>query len=215
MSVTAVIFDLDGVIVSTDEFHYLAWKRLADEEGIPFDRRDNDAFRGVSRAECLKILLSKTDARYSPEEQAAMMERKNEYYRNSLESLGPGDILPGVPRVLDELKRRGIAIAIGSSSKNSPHILEKIGYSARFDATSDGNDIKKSKPDPEVFLIAARRLGKQPRECLVVEDAEAGLEAAHRAGMRAFGVGEAARSPKADSGAPDLDGLSVDMLLCE
>lgn len=141
------------------------------------------------------------------------MERKNSYYRQSLESLDPTDILPGVHRVLDELKARGIAIAIGSSSKNSPFILDKIGYTEKFDATADGNDIKKSKPDPEVFLIAAQRLGKSPAECLVVEDAEAGLQAARNAGMKAFGVGTAARSPLADSGAANLDGIAIEALL--
>jgi beta-phosphoglucomutase len=213
LSITAVIFDLDGVIVSTDEFHYLAWQRLADDEGIPFSRQDNNAFRGVSRPDCLEILLSKTARIHSPDEKAAMMDRKNTYYRQSLDSLGPKDILPGVHRILDELKARGIAIAIGSSSKNSPYILEKIGYAGTFDVTSDGNDIKKSKPDPEVFLIAARRLGKNPEECLVVEDAEAGIQAACNAGMRAFGVGAAARSPLAYACAADLDGISVEALL--
>jgi beta-phosphoglucomutase len=213
MGISAVIFDLDGVIVSTDEFHYRAWQRLADEERIPFGRGDNEALRGVSRAECLEIMLSKSSRSYSEAEKAAMMGRKNDYYRRSLEGLGPKDILPGIPGMLSELKQRGIAVAIGSSSKNTPLILEKIGYAGAFDAVADGNDITKSKPDPEVFLIAARRLGKDPAECLVVEDAEAGLAAALEAGMRAFGVGGAARSPLAHSAATSLERVSIDELL--
>jgi len=213
VSVSAIIFDLDGVIVTTDEFHFRAWKHLADEEGILFGRADNEALRGVSRAESLEIILSKSSKGYSEAEKAAMMARKNDYYRKSLGYLSSNDILPGVPRILRELKERGIAVAIGSSSKNTPLILEKIGYAGAFDAVAAGNDIKRSKPDPEVFLIAARRLGKAPAECVVVEDAEAGLLATRDAGMRAFGVGGAARSPLAHAAAAALDGVSVDTLL--
>lgn len=213
MSITAIIFDLDGVIVSTDEYHFQAWKRLADEAGIPFTRHENEALRGVSRAESLEIILRKATRPYSHAEKADMMERKNRYYRDSLNRLSSADILPGVEQQLAALKQRGVAIAIGSSSKNTPLILEKIGLAGRFDAVADGNDIRNSKPDPEVFLLAARRLGKAPADCLVVEDAEAGLKAARNAGMVAFGVGGAAGSPLAHASASDLSTVSTEQLL--
>ncbi len=213
MSITAVIFDLDGVIVSTDEFHFQAWKRLADEAGIVFTRHDNEALRGVSRAESLEIILAKSKRLWSQDEKNRMMETKNTYYRDSLQTLSPQDILPGVMRILKELKQAGVAIAIGSSSKNTPLILQKIGLASAFDAVADGNDIQKSKPDPEVFLLAAQRLGKSPAECLVVEDAEAGLMAARSGGMRVLGVGGAAASALADLSAPTLATMEVQTLL--
>ncbi|OFY58699.1 MAG: beta-phosphoglucomutase, partial [Bacteroidetes bacterium RBG_13_46_8] len=176
--IKAVIFDLDGVIVTTDEFHYQGWQRLADEEGIYFDRKINERLRGVSRFESLEIILEKAGRNYSREEKTAMAERKNNYYRNLLHTLAPGDVFPGVQKMLKELKDKGIKIAIGSSSKNTPFILQKIGMDKTFDAISDGNQIKRSKPDPEVFLLAASKLQIRPDQCLVVEDADAGVEAA-------------------------------------
>jgi beta-phosphoglucomutase len=181
----AVIFDLDGVLVTTDDYHYRAWKRMADEEGIPFDRTVNERLRGVSRMECLAIILENSPRRYSDEEKRSLAERKNDYYRESLQALSPADILPGAVPMLEELKRRGIAVAVGSSSKNARFILEKTGLAPRFDAIADGNDIQRSKPDPEVFLTAAKKLGIPPVACVVVEDAEAGLEAAIAAGCAA------------------------------
>ena len=213
MSVKAVIFDLDGVIVSTDECHYQAWKRMADEEGIPFDRTINQRLRGVSRLESLNIVLEKATDSYTDTEKAALAERKNNYYRGLLAKLTRSDILPGVMGVLEGLKNRKIRIAIGSSSKNAPYILEKVGLSTYFDAVADGNGITKSKPDPEVFTLAAKLLGLPPSDCAVVEDAYAGIEAAIAGGMRAVGVGYAQKSPLADYAAPDLAHVSVDELL--
>jgi beta-phosphoglucomutase len=209
----AVIFDLDGVIVSTDEFHYQGWQRLADEEGVYFDRQINERLRGVSRMASLEILLEKSRRVYSDDEKGGLAARKNGYYRELLKQLSPADILPGAMEVMDELKRRGVKVAVGSSSRNSPTILERIGLGEYFDATSDGNDISKSKPDPEVFLIAAERLGVPPGECLVVEDAEAGVEAALRGGMKALGVGFAAGDDRAHRTAKDLASISVDEML--
>jgi beta-phosphoglucomutase len=213
MGMKAVIFDLDGVVVSTDEYHYRAWKQMADDEGIPFDRMVNQRLRGVSRMESLNIVLEKAERPYSDPEKAALAERKNKYYRSLLGNLTPGDILPGVMEVLESLKSRGIKVAVGSSSKNTPYILEKIDLSTYFDAVADGNGITKSKPDPEVFLLAAKLLGSPPSDCAVVEDAYAGIEAAKAGGMKAVGVGYARRDPACDYACADLAHLSVDELL--
>ena len=194
----AFIFDLDGVIVSTDSLHYRAWKALADSEGIYFDEEINNRLRGVSRMESLEIILERATRTYTDEEKVAMAERKNGIYRELLQVLTPSDRLAGVTETLDALRAQGYKLAIGSSSKNTPIILEKIGYSGYFDAISDGNNIKNSKPDPEVFLKAAEFLQLQPSECFVVEDAEAGITAAKAGGFTAIGIGSAAEDPNAD-----------------
>ncbi|ANF98110.1 beta-phosphoglucomutase [Paenibacillus bovis] len=191
MTIKAVIFDLDGVIVSTDQYHYQAWKKMSDEEGIKFNETINNRLRGVSRMESLEIILEKAERTYTPEEKIALAERKNTYYRESLSEVKPDDMLPGAKHTIDELKKRGVKIAIGSSSKNTPTILKQIGLADAFDAVADGNDITHSKPDPEVFLLAAERLGVPPEECLVVEDAEAGVQAAIAGGMNVAAVGDA------------------------
>jgi beta-phosphoglucomutase len=210
--IRAVIFDLDGVIVTTDEFHYQGWQRLADEEGIFFDRKINERLRGVSRLESLEIILEKAGRNYSKEEKTGMAERKNNYYRSLLHTLAPDDVFPGVKRMLKELKDTGIKIAIGSSSKNTPFILQKIGLEKTFDAVSDGNQIKRSKPDPEVFLLAASKLQIPPDQCLVVEDADAGVEAAINAGMKCLAVGSACVNPKAHLRANNLSEVSVEQI---
>ena len=213
MTARAVIFDLDGVIVSTDEFHYRAWKRLADEEGIRFGREANERLRGVSRMASLEIVLERSEREYSPDEKAELAARKNGYYRGFLRGLGPGDVLPGAMELLEELKTKGVKVAIASSSRNAPTILERIGLDGYFDATADGNDITRSKPDPQVFLLAAERLGLHAEECLVVEDAEAGVEAALAGGMKVLGVGYAAGDERATRTAPDLVSIAADELL--
>jgi beta-phosphoglucomutase len=193
----AVIFDLDGVIVTTDEFHYRAWAQLASEEGFVFNREINEQFRGVSRKECLEIFIKNSDKNYSSMEKEEMLSRKNGYYRAMLESLGPKDIFPGIIEILSWLETKGIPVAIGSSSKNTPIILEKIGLTDAFNIVVDGNQINRSKPDPEVFLLAAEKLGVEPENCLVIEDAAAGVEAALAGGMKVIGVGSAATHRKA------------------
>jgi len=214
MPITAVIFDLDGVIVSTDEFHYQGWQRLADEEGIPFDRHVNERLRGVSRMESLEIILERATRTYTAAQREAMATRKNGYYRELLASrLTAADILPGVDNFLAELRRCGVKTAIGSSSRNSPTILRMIGFDQTFDATADGNDITRSKPDPEVFLLAASRLGVPPMSCLVVEDAEAGVTAALAAGMRVLAVGSAASDSRAQYRADSLAAISAATVL--
>ncbi len=213
MSIEAIIFDLDGVIVSTDEFHYQAWKRLADEEGIYFDKDINQRLRGVSRMQSLEILLEKSVRSYEEPEKLRMATRKNSYYQELIQSLTPEHILPGVHPFLSEAKKHKLKIAIGSSSKNSPLILKQIGMDQYFDVTVDGNDISRSKPDPEVFLLAAKRLGIPPENCLVVEDAKAGVEAAILGGMRVLGVGDAAKSNRVDWNAGDLSQITVTEIL--
>lgn len=198
MSIKAVIFDLDGVIVSTDDYHYRAWKKISDEEGIYFDRKINERLRGVSRMESLEIILEKANRVYSQEEKNSFVERKNSLYRNLLEELTPSDILPGVMNVLETLKKNDIKVAIGSSSKNTEFILSKIGLHEYFDAISDGTQIKNSKPDPEVFLLAANKLCIEPKECLVVEDANAGVEAGLAGEMKVLAVGYASSNEKAN-----------------
>jgi beta-phosphoglucomutase len=210
--IKAVIFDLDGVIVSTDEFHYQGWQKLADEEGIYFDRTINERLRGVSRLESLEIMLEKAGKDYGPEEKKAMAERKNRYYRDMMNTLSPADILPGALELVNGLKKAGIKVAIGSSSKNTPFILKKIGLAETFDAVSDGNQIKRSKPDPEVFLLAAVKMKISPDQCLVVEDADAGVEAAINAGMKCLAVGSAFANPKAHLRANNLNEISVEQL---
>ncbi|MBR5044516.1 MAG: beta-phosphoglucomutase [Clostridia bacterium] len=204
--IKAVLFDLDGVIVSTDRCHYRAWKRMADEEGIYFDEKINDRLRGVSRMASLEIVLERASRSYTDDEKAALAARKNDYYRDLIRELTPSDILPGAMENLNELKENGILVAVGSSSKNTPLILRRIGLDAFFDAVSDGNNISHSKPDPEVFLKAAEMLGADPADCLVVEDADAGIEAGRRGGMKTLSV-KGARG--ADYFAPDLSDYSI------
>ncbi len=194
----AFIFDLDGVLCFTDKYHFRAWKALADRLGIPFDENVNDRLRGVSRMASLEIILSLGSASYSEEEKAAFAEEKNELYRTFLKGMTPSDITQEVRSTLDELRRRGYRLAIGSSSKNTPLILERTDMAKYFDAVSDGNNITHSKPDPEVFLKAAEFLGLRPEECYVVEDAEAGIDAGSAGGFTTVGIGPAAHYAKTD-----------------
>ena len=185
-----VIFDLDGVLVSTDELHYRAWKKLAEELGITnFTKEDNEKQRGVSRMESLEVVLSKGSVTYTQEEKEALTEQKNTYYKEFLQELTEGAVLPGVFENLKLLREKGILIGVGSVSKNTPVILEKTGLEVYIDKVSCGLDITKSKPDPEVFLVAAQKLGLPNEECLVVEDSAAGIVAAKAAGMKSLGVG--------------------------
>ena len=198
--IEAVIFDLDGVIVRTDEQHYRAWKALADSLGVPFDRSKNDRLRGVSRIVSLEIVLEDSGRTFSEEEKAVLAAQKNEIYVRLLQSITPADALTGVVDVLHALKDGGTKIAVGSSSKNTKHILGKLGLLELFDAIADGTDITHSKPHPEVFLCAAKKLGLAPALCAVVEDASAGIQAAKAAGMLAVGFGgDACTDPDADA----------------
>lgn len=186
-----IIFDLDGVICFTDKFHYRAWKKLADRLGIYFDEEINNRLRGVSRMASLDIILERSDKKYTEEEKLALAEEKNETYKELLVQMSPDDLSDEVRDTLMELRNRGYKLAIGSSSKNTRTILGRIGLGDFFDEISDGTNISKSKPDPEVFLKAAEFIGEKPEDCLVVEDAMAGIEAAFRGGFKSAGLGEA------------------------
>lgn len=198
-AVKAFIFDLDGVIVFTDQFHYQAWKKMADAMGIYFDEVINNQLRGVSRAESLEIILEKYEGEpLSVEKKAELMEEKNTTYRELLATMTPADVTDEVRETLEKLRKKGYRLAIGSSSRNAGFILERVGLLNAFDVISDGNNITHSKPDPEVFTKAAEFLGENPKDCVVVEDACAGIDAAKAAGMTAVGMGDAAGYEKAD-----------------
>ena len=203
--IQGVIFDLDGVLVSTDEMHYQAWKRLARELGITdFNREDNKRQRGVSRMASLEVVLEKSDKRYSVEEKNRLAERKNGYYKEMLSALSEKDVLPGARETLELLRKKGILTAVGSASKNAPFILEKIGLLPLLDKVSCGLDTTKSKPDPEVFLVAAEKLELAPEVCLVVEDAAAGIQAAKAGNMASLAVGPLYENLGGDWQARDL-----------
>ena len=184
----AVIFDLDGVICFTDKFHYLAWKALADRLGIYFDEIINNRLRGVSRMASLEIILERSDKEYTQEEKEAFAEEKNNTYRELLKNMSPADLTDEVRDTLNELRARGYILTIGSSSKNTKFILGQIGLGDYFDAIADGTDITHSKPHPEVFLTSAAKVGIDPADCAVVEDAKAGIQAAKAAGMTALAL---------------------------
>ena len=191
MKYRGIIFDLDGVICSTDEQHYLAWKTTAVRLGVPFDRERNNLLRGVSRMACVDIILEKTSKIYSESEKQRFAEEKNSLYRKLLSQLSPSDLSRDVQDTLQKFRIAGLKLAIGSSSKNTPFILERIGLGDFFDAVSDGNNITHSKPDPEVFLKAAGMLNLDTKDCLVVEDAHAGVEAAVNGGFDCAAMGDA------------------------
>lgn len=196
--IKGLIFDLDGVLLSTDRFHFLAWKKLADRMGISFTEKDNERLRGVSRMESLEIVLSLSadpELSLNDEEKLALATEKNEVYREYLKKLTPADVRDEVRQTLAALRAKGYRLAVGSSSKNTRFILSQTELTNAFDAIADGNDIKHSKPDPEVFLKAADLIGMAPADCAVIEDAEAGLEAANRGGMLSIAYASAIDCP--------------------
>ena len=194
MKYKAVIFDLDGVICHTDMYHYQAWKQIADELGLYFDEEINNRLRGVSRMESFEIILERYEGTMSLEDKVVYTTRKNEAYKELLKNMSPADLSPEVKETLDGLRAKGLKLAIGSSSKNAGFILERLGLDGYFDAVSDGNNITRSKPDPEVFVKAAQLVGEASGDCLVVEDAKAGLEAAIGGGMDCAAMGDAVAS---------------------
>ncbi len=211
--VKAIIFDLDGVIVDTAVFHYQAWKRLANEYGFDLTLEQNERLKGISRFESLDILLSIGGIEIqSQEEKNELASKKNNWYRENILKMTPADILPGVKNFLIDLKNTEYKIAIGSSSKNAGTILEKIGFDNFFDSVVDGTKITNSKPDPEVFLKASEELDIAPENCLVFEDAAAGIEAAKKAGMLAIGVGKYENLSNADKVIANFSNMSVMMI---
>lgn len=197
MKYKGIIFDLDGVICSTDEYHFLAWKALADKLCLPFSREDNARQRGVSRMESLEVLLEKSDKSYTLEEKVALADFKNNLYKQMLQKMTESDLSGEVKNTLEVLKAKGLKLAIGSSSKNTPLILERLGLADFFDAVSDGNNITHSKPDPEVFIKAAKFLELEPSCCLVIEDAISGVDAGVSGGFDTAAIGYASTYEKA------------------
>jgi beta-phosphoglucomutase len=213
-AIRAFILDLDGVLTDTAEYHFQGWKRLAEEEGISFTREDNEQLRGVSRRQSLMFLLGDHKDEYTEEEIQEMMARKNGYYQESLEEITEDDFLPGAQELLEEIKARGLKVAIGSSSKNTKTVLTHLGIEDEFDAIADGYSVERAKPAPDLFLYAAQQMDAPPELCVVVEDAESGVAAALAGGMIAVGVGPEERVGKAhyryDSTADiDLDEILV------
>lgn len=197
MEKKAIIFDLDGVIISTDELHFLAWKKIADDEKIPFDKDDNDALRGVSRMDSLELILRKSKKVYSEEEKLILANKKNDIYRRFLSKLTKNDLSRDTLNTLNKLKENGYLMAIGSSSKNTKYILYRIGLLDFFNAIVDGDDISHSKPNPEVFLKAAEKLKVNPEYTYVLEDAVSGIEAAKNGGFIPIAIGPASFSKDA------------------
>lgn len=207
MRYRGIIFDLDGVICHTDKFHYQAWKQIAHKLGIYFDETINNRLRGVSRIASFEIILERYDGSMGEEEKACHTAEKNGIYKELLKNMSPADLSAEVKKTLDELRNRGFKLAVGSSSRNACFILERLGLDGYFDAISDGNQITCSKPDPEVFLLAAKLIGEKPADCLVVEDARAGLMAAGAGGMDCAGIGDAADCELADYHLKSFGGL--------
>lgn len=192
------LFDLDGVIVDTAKYHYLAWKRLAADLGFDFTEHDNERLKGVSRMESLRILLEIGGINATDDEKAAMAARKNAWYVEYISNMDASEILPGAREYLTRLRERGVKTALGSGSANAPLILTNLHITGLFDAIVDGSMVTNAKPDPEVFLLGAQKLGLDPAVCVVFEDAAAGIEAARRGGMHSVGIGTREALPEAD-----------------
>ena len=211
--IRGLLFDLDGVLVNTNPLHCQAWKELAQELGIPFTTEDYEAFLGISRAQCLEIMLKKGNRSLSESEKERLCTRKNDRYREMIGTLTPAALLPGVPEFLRAARAEGYRIGLGSVSKNAGFLLQRLEIGPLFDAVIDGTQIVKGKPDPEVFLKGARALNLLPEQCVVFEDSAAGIEAAHRGGMKAVGIGTPQRLPEAELTVPGFAGLTPAELL--
>ncbi|NBW34992.1 MAG: beta-phosphoglucomutase [Cytophagia bacterium] len=208
--ITAAIFDLDGVIVDTAKYHYLAWKKLANEIGIELTLEDNERLKGVSRMDSLEIILALGGLQFSEAEKIAMADKKNTWFVDYVNQMQPDEILPGAKSLLESCKANGIKVALGSSSKNAKAVLNLLNIAHLFDVIVDGTMIKKSKPDPEIFLLGASLLNIPVEQCLVFEDAEAGVEAALVAGMHCIGLGSPKQLGKADLVIPDLKNFTIE-----
>ena len=196
--IKAVIFDLDGVIVDTAHYHYVAWQKLAKELGITFTEKENEKLKGVSRMRSLEIILELGGISLSDEKKEELATKKNSWFVDYIEAIKPEEIFKGVKQMLNSLRENGYKVALASSSKNAETVLRLLEIKGFFDAVVDGTMIIKSKPDPEIFLLAASKVGVYPNECIVFEDAEAGVEAAIAAGMKCVGVGSADQLSKAN-----------------
>ncbi|MAC17654.1 MAG: beta-phosphoglucomutase [Flavobacteriales bacterium] len=209
----ACLFDLDGVIVDTAKYHFTAWQRLAEELGVAFDHADNDQLKGVSRVDSLEYILRKGNLDLDNDTKVRLMERKNTWYLEQVDGMTPGEMFPGIVAFLDELRAAGVGVALGSSSRNAPLILERCGIADRFDAVVDGNSITFSKPDPEVFLKGADALKVKPANTVVFEDALSGVEAALNGGFRVVGLGAEGALPKSDFMLQGFEGFTMTQLV--
>lgn len=209
MSVSAVIFDLDGVIVDSAKYHFLSWGRLAESLGIPFTHEQNESLKGVSRADSLDRILEWGGVEKSPEEKQELMDRKNSWYLEFISKMERDEILEGVEPFIVALRKAGYKVALGSSSKNARPILRQVGMIDLFDVIVDGTNINRSKPDPQVFLMGAEQLGLEPAVCLVFEDAYAGIQAALTGGFQAIGVGSAEELSNAPRVIPGFANFTV------
>jgi beta-phosphoglucomutase len=205
------IFDLDGVLTDTAEYHYRGWKRLADEIGISFTREANEALRGIARRESLMLILK--DHKFTENEIAELMDRKNRYYLEFIREITPRDLLPGARELLEEIRAAGLKAAVGSASKNASEVIERLGIASLLDVIADGHSVTLQKPAPDLFLYATAQLRLNPSECVVVEDAAAGIEAAHSGGFLSVGLGPHERVAKADLILPGLNGVRLRDLL--
>lgn len=212
MTKKGFIFDLDGVIVDTAKYHYRAWKKLADQLGFKFTHKHNELLKGVSRKRSLDILLAIGKISASNEQKEYWMDAKNNEYLKSIRKMTAEEILPDVPKVLDFLNTKKQGIALGSASKNATEILTRVGLLNEFEVLIDGNQVTKAKPDPEVFLKGAEKMGLKPENCIVFEDAEAGIKAAKAAGMTAIGIGTSDNLPGADFVFKDFTKISTDFI---
>ena len=203
---------MDGVVVDTARYHYLAWNKIAGELGFHFSENDNERLKGVSRMESLDILLEVGEISMNLTQKTELADRKNNLYVSYIKQMTPDEILPGVIRFLDELHNNGILIGLGSASKNAKFILDKIGLAQKFDAVIDGNKVSRAKPDPEVFLKGAVELGISPQNCLVFEDAQAGIDAARNARMSIIGVGKRENLKNGDHIIPGFENMNSDQL---
>jgi beta-phosphoglucomutase len=213
MRIGACIFDLDGVIVDTAVYHFLAWKRLADQLGIPFTKEDNERLKGVSRMASLEIILEIGGRKLNDNRKQEYATLKNNWYIDYISKMTSDEILPGSLRFINELRDANVRVAIGSASKNTPLILKQVGILELFDAVADGNNVRNAKPDPEVFYKAASMLGIKPENCVVFEDAIAGVQAALNAGMMCIGVGSANILTKAHFVVSGLNEMNIEKLL--
>lgn len=210
--IKACIFDLDGVVVNTAKYHYLAWKRLAEELGFEFTEEQNERLKGVSRMKSLDILLEIGNKNFNEEEKFKLAEKKNSWYKRYISNMKEDEILPGTKEFLKVLREKGVKTALGSVSKNAMIILNNLKLAKYFDAVIDGNKVSRAKPDPEVFLLGAREVNVEPKNCVVFEDAQAGIEAAINAGMYSIGIGNPRILDKANFVITSLNEMTLDKL---
>lgn len=212
MNTKGFIFDLDGVIVDTAKYHFLAWKKLANSIDVDFTETQNEQLKGVSRVKSLEKILSWGNKTISEDEFMALMAKKNDDYLSYIDKMGESEILPDVPKILNHLNENNQGVALGSASKNARKILQKVNLISNFQAIVDGNDVSKAKPDPEVFLIGAKALNQKPENCIVFEDSVAGIQAANNANMISIGIGDKMVLSEADYVFKDFTEISIEFI---